>query len=107
MNEPPLTPQTGEIAKDVPKSGEIPQLSAEMDRKIEKWWDTVIEVEPSDIKSKTVCIVTDADVSRLLATALEEQKQEYLRRVEALRIPYDIIFNEAIDDVLAILNRKE
>jgi hypothetical protein len=110
-----------------------PQLSAELIKRLNK-------IIKNDLGRQGVAIVTwgeedyeprtqlEAELRNFLATALEEQKQRYVRKVEKLfdyktgkpvpRADYQCVcgyewddcscdHNSAIDDVLAILNGKE
>ena len=43
-----------------------------MREELEKWWGSVLEVTPDDIKSDTVKVVFDKDIERLLQSVFEK-----------------------------------
>lgn len=65
----------------------------------------------AQIEQKAVIRASEL-VDKARATALEEQKAEYVRKVETIKLRPRMrtsvnAYNKAIDDVLAILNGKE
>lgn len=79
----PLTPQTEEITKDVTKSGEMPQLSAEMERKAEEVFEHYNGDGYANPCPRIPCDCQVKEYKHFLATALEEQRQKVLSEVES------------------------
>ena len=46
-------------------------------KELEKWWGSVLEVTPDDIKSDTIKVVSDKDIERLLQSVFEEIEKEF------------------------------
>jgi len=47
-------------------------MTKTMREELEKWWGSVLEVTPDDIKSDTIKVVSDKDIERLLQSVFEE-----------------------------------
>lgn len=83
----PLTPQTEEITKDVTKSGEMPQLSAEMEKRFDKefgYLSVAIDyyVENAYPLRKESGMKHLRDIKQFLATALEDERNKVIEEVE-------------------------
>lgn len=92
MNKPPLTAQNGEMEKEVTKVGEMPQLSADMEKllmDIDFKYDHLgtgnnpsgYAIHNSDCTKEYQLKEMFDEMKALLATALEEQRKEILSEV--------------------------
>jgi hypothetical protein len=79
----PLTTQNGEIKKEVPKVGEIPQLSVEMEKRFDGRFGFLNKIVEHFGYNKEVC--WGDEVKHFFATVLAEEREKVLKLVKLER----------------------
>lgn len=68
------------------------------------FWNRVVEVEPSDIKSETIKVVCDKDIEWLISHAVAERMEEIRKLVEKDR---PMFFRNNIVELMQLENIKK